>query len=387
MGEGFTEQGIERLRSAAESQVGPARVPGLVALLARGERVHVEAIGELAIGGAPVTRSSLFRIASTSKPITAAATLALAEEGLFALDEPVDRLIPELADRQVMRHMDGPLEETVPAERAITPRDLLTFTFGFGLDTRMFISPTPWPVVNAEKELGLATLGPPDPDEQPDPDAWIANLGTLPLLAQPGERWLYNTGASVLGVLLARASGQPLEEVLRTRIFEPLGMRDTGFWTKDTDRLATSYRPGPEGLTVWDQPDGRWSRQPSFCDGASGLLSTVDDLLAFGRMLLSGGGGVLTPEAARAMCSDQLTDAQRSHGGLGPDFFNGRSWGFCQAVMDSGVFGWDGGLGTSWLVDPTRDVVIIVLTQRMFEDPGLPKAHRLIQAAAYDALV
>ena len=385
-GEGLSGQGLQHLHNLAERQVGPERLPGLVALIARGDDVHVEAIGELSVGGAPVTRSSLFRIASTSKPITAAATLALVAEGLISLDEPVDRLIPELADRRVMVHMDGPLDETVPAVRAITTRDLLTFTFGFGMDVAMFSSPTPWPVVNSEKELKLATLGAPDPGEQPGPDTWIANLGTLPLLAQPGERWLYNTGASVLGVLLARAAEQPLEDVLRTRIFEPLGMRDTAFWTSDTERLATAYRPAPDGLEAWDEPDGRWSSPPAFCDGAAGLLSTVDDLRAFARMLLQDGGDVLTPEAARAMCSDQLTDAQRSRGGLGPDFFNGRSWGFCQAVMDSGAFGWDGGLGTSWLVDPIRDLTVIVLTQRMFDDPGLPKAHRLIQAAAYDAL-
>ncbi len=386
MDEGLSESGIARLHEVAEGQVGSSGVPGLVALVARGEQVHVETAGQLSLGGAAVQRTSLFRIASTSKPIVAAATLALLGEGLLSLDEPVDRLLPELADRRVLLQMDGPLQDTVPASRAITARDLLTFTFGFGMTVAMFMAPKPWPVASAEKELRLTTLGPPDPDLQPDPDTWIANLGTLPLLAQPGERWLYNTGASVLGVLLARAAEQPLADVLRTRIFEPLGMRDTAFWTTETERLATSYRAGPDGLAVWDEPGGRWSRPPAFGDGASGLLSTVDDLLAFARMLLAGGGEVLTPAAARSMCADQLTDAQRSHGGLGPNFFSGRSWGFCQAVTDSGAFGWDGGLGTSWLVDPASELTIIILTQRMFDDPGLPRAHRLIQAAAYDAL-
>ncbi len=131
----------------------------------------------------------------------------------------------------MLRRIDGPLEDTEPAQRAITPRDLLTFTFGFGLAVEMFSAPTPWPVVEAASALQLATLGPPDPAVQPDPDTWIARLGSLPLVAQPGQRWLYNTGAQVLGILLARAAGQPLNEVLRTRIFEPLGMRDTGFFT------------------------------------------------------------------------------------------------------------------------------------------------------------
>jgi CubicO group peptidase (beta-lactamase class C family) len=282
--------------------------------------------------------------------------------------------------------MDGPLDETVPATRAITTRDLLTFTFGFGMVFAMFMSPTPWPVVAAAEELKLSTIGPPNPDVQPDPDTWIANLGTLPLLAQPGERWLYNTGASVLGVLLARATGEPFADVLRTRVFEPLGMYDTGFWTAHTDRLATAYRPTPDGLIMWDEPHGAWSRAPAFGDGAGGLVSTVDDLLAFARMLLAG-APVLSPDAARAMTSDQLTDAQKAHGGLGPDFFSGRSWAFCQAVLDSGAFGWDGGFGTSWLVDPAHELAMIVLTQRMFETHRLPQVHRDIQSAAYTALV
>jgi CubicO group peptidase (beta-lactamase class C family) len=328
----------------------------------------------------------LFRIASTTKPITAAASLALAGEGLFDLDEPVDRLLPELADRRVLIAMDGPLDETVPADRPITARDLLTFTFGFGMVLDMFTTPGPWPVVAEADRLRLATTGPPQPEVQPDPDTWIAGLGSLPLLAQPGERWMYNTGASVLGVLAARAAGQPFADVLRTRVFEPLGMKDTAFWTAQTGRLATAYMPTPDGLVVTDAPDGAWSKPPAFGDGAAGLISTVDDLLAFARMLLGGGAPVLSADAARAMTTDQLTPAQKAHGGLGDGFFKGQSWGFCQAVLDSGAFGWAGGLGTTWMADPARDLTVIVLTQRQFESASTPVAHGDIQAAAYAAL-
>src|SRR5690348_15749327 len=246
---GLTPAGLKGLHAAAGRHVGEDRVPGLVALVARGGQVHVEALGRLA-----VARDAIFRIASTTKPITAAVTLAVAAEGLIGLDEPVDRLLPELAGRRVLRAMDGPLDDTVPAARAITIRDLLTFTFGFGMVGEMFASPTPWPVVAATDELRLATIGPPDPPVAPDPDPWIAGLGSLPLLAQPGERWMYNTGAQVLGVLVSRAAGQPFSEVLTTRIFEPLGMRDTGFWTADAPRLATAYQPTPGGLVVLDEP-------------------------------------------------------------------------------------------------------------------------------------
>jgi CubicO group peptidase (beta-lactamase class C family) len=377
----------EQVRAAAEPQVGDSGVPGLVALVAQGDEVHVETLGNLSVGGEPVRRDSLFRIASTTKPITGAATLAVIEEGLIGLDEPVDRLLPELAERRVLARMDGPLDETVPAERPITTRDLLTFTFGFGMIGDMFGAGTPWPVVAAARERKLGTIGPPNPDLQPDPDTWIAGLGSLPLLHQPGERWMYNTGASVLGVLLARATGQPFADVLRTRLFDPLGMRDTAFWTSDTGRLATAYRRAYDGMVVWDEPDGQWSRPPAFGDGAAGLVSTADDLLAFSRMLLAGGGSVLPPDAVDAMRTDQLTDGQKALGGLGPDFFEHKSWSFCQAVYDGGSFGWNGGFGTSWLADPARDLTVIVLTQRVFESAELPQAHRDIQAAARGDLV
>jgi CubicO group peptidase (beta-lactamase class C family) len=374
------------LHDAAQRQVGDDRAPGLVALAAHGDQVQVEALGTLAIGGAPVTRDSIFRIASITKPITAAAVLALAAEGLLHLDEPVDRLLPELAGRRVLRRMDGPLEDTVPATRAITVRDLLTFTFGFGMTMDMLRAARSWPVVAAAGRARLATLGPPDPDVQPDPDTWIAALGELPLLAQPGERWFYNTGASVLGVLAARAAGRPFAEVLASRLFEPLGMRDTAFYAADTSRLGPAYRPGPGGrLIVWDEPGGAWSRPPAFGDGAAGLVSTADDLLAFGRMLLRGGDGVLPAAAVQAMTTDQLTPAQRAHGGFTPGFFDTTSWSFCMAVHADGSYGWDGGFGSSWLVDPARQLVMIVLTHRALDGPGTPRSHLEIREAAYAA--
>lgn len=387
MPKAFTTEGIDRLSEVAASHTGKDRIPGLVALVASGDEVHVEVQGSLSVDGPRTKRDSLFRIASTTKPITGVATLALIEEGLFGPEDPVDKWLPELADRHVLRTMDGALDDTVPATRPVTVRDLLTFTFGFGMCVEMFTAAVPWPVVQAANRLHLATLGPPDPEEQPDPDSWIRALGTLPLFAQPGERWLYNTGASVLGVLLARATGIPFADVLRTRVFEPLGMSDTGFHALDTSRLATAYAPTPDGLVVWDPPDGKWSRSPAFGDGGAGLLSTGDDLLAFSRMLLGRGNPVITRASIKAMTSDQLTPRQKQ-GTAG--FLDGRGWGYCTSVLTdgprAGAFGWDGGLGTSWLVDPSRDLVVIVLTQRMFESAQAPQVHGDLQDAAYAAL-
>ncbi len=362
----LTADGLARLHKVAAGHVGADQVPGLVALVARGGQVHAEALGSLTIGGPAVQRDSLFRIASLTKPVTGVATLALAAEGLFRLDEPVDRLLPELANRRVLRQMDGPLDDTVPAHRAIIVRDLLNYTFGFGDEWAMFGAAEPWPVMAEQSRLRLATLGPPDLAHQPDPDAWIAGLGSLPLLAQPGKRWFYNTSASVLGVLCARATGQPFGDVLRSRVFEPLGMRDTGFWTTQTSRLATAYEPAAGGLRVWDEPAGIYSQPPPFGDGAAGLLSTADDLLAFSRMLLRGGAPVLAADAVAEMTRDQLTPEQKSYGGLGPGFFDAASWGYSVAVVTAGeragAFGWAGGFGSTWLADPARDLTVLVLT-------------------------
>jgi len=386
MADKLTKAGLEDLRRVAARRVGPDQVPGLVALVGAGGQVHVETLGTLAVGGLPVERDSLFRIASTTKPVTGTATLALIEEGLIGLDDPVDTLLPELAGQRVLARPDGSLDDTVPAARPVTARDLLTFTFGFGNVAEMFTATEPWPIQTAVEELHLGALGPPDPANKPDPDTWMARFGSLPLMAQPGERWMYNAGAVVLSVLLARAAGQSFGNVLRTRIFEPLGMQNTAFWTNEADRLATAYAATPGGLTVIDPPEGAWSKPPAFEDGAAGLVSTVDDLYAFARMLLTGGAPVLAPESVAAMTIDQLTSAQKARGGLGPDFFAHQSWSYCQAVRDTGAFGWDGGYGTSWLVDPTRDLIVIVLTQRLFDSPAPPAIHGEIQAAAYAAL-
>ncbi len=384
----LSRDGLERFAEVAADHVGPDKIPGLVALVARDEHVHVETLGSLCVGGPPVSRDSQFRIASTTKPVTGAVIMALVDEGLVRLEDPVQKWLPELADRRVLQSMDGPLGDTVPAPRPITVRDLLTFTFGFGMVAEMFMAPQPWPVVQAATELRLGTLGPPNPDGQPDPDTWMARLGSLPLMAEPGRRWMYNTGASVLGVLAGRAAGMPFTDVTSSRILEPLGMRDTAFWAPDVSLLATAYVSTADGLEVWDPPDGQWSHPPAFADGAAGLVSTVDDLLAFARMFLVAGAPVLSETAVAQMTRDQLTQAQRA--GTVDAFLHGRSWSLCQSVITegprAGAFGWDGGLGTSWLVDAARSLVVIVLTQRLWATSDPPAVHVELQDAAYAAL-
>src|SRR5579872_3895872 len=249
---------LDRLHDIMAAHVERGTAPGLVSVVARRGEAQVDALGVTAVGGATaVTADSIFRIASMSKPVTAVATLILIEECVLRLDEPVQRLLPELADRRVVRRIDGPIDNTVPAERPITVRDLLTFRMGFGA----YFGASP--VNAAAAELQVA-VGPPQPSQPPAPDEWMRRFSTLPLMCQPGARWLYHTGADVLGVLIARASGQPFETFLRQRIFEPLGMHDTGFFVPEADRhrLVTSYMTDPDtgALVLNDEPSGQWSR-------------------------------------------------------------------------------------------------------------------------------
>jgi len=343
-------------------------VPGIVALLARRGELHTHAIGARSRGGPPISRDTIFRIASMSKPVTAVAAMILVEECRVRLDDPVDELLPEFADRRVLQDPRGPLEDTAPAHRPITLRDLLTFTLGLG-------HILPWgdaPIMKACHERGILT-GPPRPDSTPGPDEWMRRLGQLPLAYPPGERWLYDLGTDVAGVLIARASGQSLGSFLRERIFDPLGMKDTAFFVPEPaiDRLATSYMD----VVFDDARGGQWSHPPAFPSGSGGLVSTADDYFAFCRMMRDGGRPILSRAAVELMTANHLNKTQRE----GTELFLGtdKGWGFGMAVFTQrtslasapGRFGWDGGLGTSAYTDPNEDLIGILLTQQAWTSP------------------
>jgi CubicO group peptidase (beta-lactamase class C family) len=397
---GLSKVRLGHMHGVMAGYVERGDVPGIVTLVSRRGEVHVDAIGMKAVGGSdPIRRDTIFRIASMTKPITATAAMILVEECKLRLDEPVDRLLPELADRRVLKRLDGPLDEVVPANRPITVRDLLTFRMGFGI----VMAPSgTYPIQNAVSEL-LIFQGPPRPQAPPPPDEWIRRLGTLPLMHQPGEKWMYNTGSDVLGVLIARASGQPFEAFLRERIFEPLGMKDTAFRVPAAklDRLATSYwtNPATASLELYDSAEGgQWSRPPAFPSGGGGLVSTVDDYLAFGQMMLEqgrhGSERILSRPSVETMTTDQLTRDQKAVSGLVPGYFDSHGWGFGVSVVtrredlaDSvGRFGWDGGLGTSWSSDPQEDLVGILMTQRAWTSPNPPDVCRDFWTLAYQAI-
>jgi CubicO group peptidase (beta-lactamase class C family) len=388
------------LGHALNGYVARGQVPGIVAAVEREGRRYVEPFGVKAIGGNnPVGRDTLFRIASMTKPITAAAAMILIEDKQLHLDEAVDRLLPELARRRVLRRIDAPLDDTVPATRAITVRDLLTFRMGLGI---VFAQPGTYPIQRAMEELRLGQ-GRPSPSAMPAPDEWIRRLGTLPLVHQPGEGWMYNTGADVLGVLLARAARKPFETFLEERIFGPLGMADTGFSVPRTkiNRLVESYVVNPQtgALERYDAAkDGQWSHPPAFPSGGAGLVSTIDDVVAFGRMMLNGGTHddkrVLSRESVTLMTSDQLTPAHKAAAQWVPNYFDQHGWGFGMAVVtktddlrrSSGSFGWDGGLGTSWYSDPAKQLLGVLLTQRAWTSPDPPDVCRDFWLAAYGGM-
>jgi CubicO group peptidase (beta-lactamase class C family) len=369
---------VPELRALMAGEVAQQKLPGAVWLVAEGDDVVVDSVGVSAIGGStPMRRDTIFRIASMTKPLTAAAVMMLVEEGKLELEAPVVRWLPELDNRQVLRRLDGPLAETVPAARAITVRDLLTFTLGFGLlfDEQL-------PIQRAIDERKLVN-GAPVPMTPHGFDAWMASFGTLPLMHQPGERWMYNTGSLLQGVLVQRASGQSFDTFLEQRLFAPLGMRDTGFHVP-ADKLArfagcgvfTDPATGPVRMDA-DGAASAYASKPVFPSGAAGLVSTVDDYLAFARMLLADGvhqgRRLLSAASVKEMTRDQLTPAQKeaSANTFFPDFFTTHGWGYGMAVITApdavtptpGRYGWDGGFGTSWINDPNRGLIGIVMTQ------------------------
>ncbi len=371
---GLSGARLDRMRDTMAGHVARGAVPGMVTVVARGGKVRVEAIGETTFeGGGPMRRDAIFRVASVTKPIVAAAAMILVEECVLRLDDPVDALLPELANRRVLRAFDGPLDATEPAARPITLRDLLTFRLGYGAIFEQN------PLAAAMAEAGVAP-GPYLPTFPPD--EYLRRLGLLPLAHQPGERWLYDTGADVLGILIARATEASLGTFLRERIFDPLRMKDTGFHVPadKLDRLPgaywTDFTTGEFGEFDGVR-DSRFAAPPAFESGAGGLVSTADDLLAFGELMLNrgehGGTRLLSRPSVELMTADQITPEQKAASPFFPGFWDTRGWGFGVSVFTRrtnlssvpGQYGWDGGYGTSWYVDPQEGLIGILLTQRV----------------------
>jgi len=366
---------LQRLHHVLDRNAADGRLSAAAWAVARG--------GDVAFGTAgSAAEDTVFRISSMTKPVTAVAALLLVEECVLRLDEPVDEWLPELADRRVLRPGAASIDdETEPARRPITLADLLTFRLGLGMD---FDFTRPQPVLAAMGELGIGA-GPPRPQEPPEPDEFMRRLGTLPLAYHPGERWLYHTGADVLGVLIARAAGVPLGDFLAERVFAPLKMTDTAFSVDAAVLDAGRFGPclGPDG-SVFDPADGQWASPPAFPSGGAGLVSTAADYLAFGHMLLAGGAPLLSRASVAAMTSDHT-------GPVGGN--DAMGWGFCTSVTlrrtglpSPGSYGWAGGLGSSWANDPAEGLVGVVLTDTTFSSPAPPPAVQDFWTCLYSSI-
>ncbi len=393
----FSPARLKRMHAIMQRQVESARLPGLVTLVSRRGEDHVDTIGTFEFGGrVPMQRDTIFRLASNTKPITAIATMILVEECRLRLDDAIDEWLPELKNRRVLRAPDSELDDTVAANRSITLRDLLTFRSGYG-EVFFFVPGSPIHRALVEARLPLASW-----PYAGTNDELMKRLGALPLVSQPGQRWLYHMSGEILGVLVSRVAGKSLGTFMRERIFDPLGMKDTDFSVPASklDRFPPTYiiAPATGQTVIGDAPNsGVYSRPPTFEGGAGGLVSTADDMLALGKMMLGGGvygrERILSRTAIEAMTTDQLGAEEKAISPFFPNFWDAFGWGLGLGVVtrrldvgrNVGSFGWDGAFGTSWWVDPREQMVGILMTQRLPEMPCVPTSVRDFWTAAYQA--
>jgi CubicO group peptidase (beta-lactamase class C family) len=360
------------LRELLIRQVDAGTIPGGVALLGAGD-VEVVTAGVASVGGGPMGAGAIMRIQSMTKAITSVAALRLVEAGRLGLDQSVVDWLPELADRQVLRRPTAELGDTGPARRAITLRHLLTNTSGYG----MVIQDSPL-------QQAMAANG---TEAGPEPPAlgaeeWLRRLADLPLAFQPGEGWRYHHSFGVLGILISRVTGRPLGEHLAEDVFGPLGMTDTALWvTEDKlDRLPAAYRHGEAGLVETEPAGGGFYAGPPPFDVSHGeLVSTAPDYHRFARMLAEGGRvngqPMISPDHLGQMTSDQVPAAVKTADSFfSPGFWDGLGWGFGVAVQTEGPrrgrFGWSGGQGTDFFVDPDGTVGILLTQVEMGAEIG-----------------
>jgi CubicO group peptidase (beta-lactamase class C family) len=394
----FSQARLARMERVMRRHVEEGDIPGVVWAVHRNGETHFGAAGTFRLNGegAPMARDTIFRVASIGKPITAAAAMMLVEDGVLRLDDPVDEYLPELANRKVLKSLESPLDDTVPAKRAITLRDLLTLRLGLGA---IMVWPSVHPIQKAMEERGVA----PGPVlfHAGSQDEFMKRIGELPLVHQPGEGWLYHTGMEVAGVLISRASGKSFGDFLKERIFEPLGMKDSAFYVpaEKQRRLPACYFRDPQtGVFSEFDPSGGtgFLSPPSFEAGGGGLVQAIDDYLVFARMLLGKGevDGVrlLSRSSVELMTTDLISEA---HKAANPFFFpEGGGWGLGMSVatkkvdvfVNPGRFGWNGGFGTSAYADPKEGLIGVLFTQRMMDSPSAPAVFTDFWNQAYAAM-
>ena len=378
---GVTPQALAAARAVTEKAVATGDVPGVVSLIWRkGRLFQLNAVGLRDIERhLPMERTTIFRIASMSKPITVAVALMLVEEGRLRLADPISRWAPEFANMRVLRRSDGPLEDTYPAPRAITIEDLMTHRSGLSYG---FLSQGPLAGALQEK-LGLGL------DSRFSPEAWLKELAALPLAYAPGERFNYGHSIDVLGFIVGRVVGSSLRQVLAERVFEPPGHGRHRFLGSSGQARPVGgalHVGGPGHFAPLPTPSFVAATPPAYTSGGQGLVSTADDYLTFARLLLHlgevNGVRLLQPQSVRRMTTDHLTAAQRRIPSMVADL---KTQGFGlgvslvtdpkayaangQGAGSAGAFGWPGAFGGWWQADPSQDMVTIWLPEVV---PGAP---------------
>ena len=386
---GVSSERLERLTQTLEDYVESGRLAGGVALVARrGQIVYLHAFGERdRESGAPMTADSMFRIASQTKAIVSTAVMMLQEEGALLIRDPVGDYLPEFRETTVAVPRDRGGYDVVPATRPITIRDLLTHTSGYGYGTGV--------AANRWQSAGIQGWYFADRDE-PIAET-VKRIAALPADAQPGERWVYGYSTDILGALVERVSGQPLDRFLEERIFRPLGMTDTHFYVPEDkrDRLAAVYSAAEGGIVraegTGSNGQGAYVEGPrkSFSGGA-GLVSTATDYARFLQMLLNGGelDGVrlLSPKTVELMTVDHLGDVQFRPGeGFGLGFSIVEDLGLRGIPGSVGEFGWGGAYHSTYWVDPAEELVVVYLTQLL--PAGDIDDHDKMRALVYQSIV
>jgi CubicO group peptidase (beta-lactamase class C family) len=370
---GMSAEALAQIPPSLQAVVDAGDLSGFVTLIWRkGEIVQLNTLGHRDVAaGKPMTRDTMFRIASMTKPITSVAALMLMEEGKLSLDDPITKWAPEFANMKVLKSPTGPLDEVYDSPRDITIDDLMTHRSGLAYGFTSI-----GPIAHAyEAALGSPLANP------HAPDLWMARLAELPLSYPPGERFHYSHATDVLGFLVGRIAGTTFQAFLQKRILGPLGMVDTDFWCppEKRDRMARLYRIDPETDKLQDVSFVHEDAQPAFCGGGGGLISTVDDYLKFARLMLNRGelDGVrlISPETHALMTANRLTPEQREIPFMGIPFWMGQGFGLGVSVItdpekqawmgagSEGAFGWPGAFGTWWQADPAEDMVLIYLIQ------------------------
>jgi CubicO group peptidase (beta-lactamase class C family) len=362
---------VSELEAFLVRHIEAGAVPGAVALLG-GRDPEVVAAGVASVDGNPMRDDAIFRIQSMTKAITSVAALRLVEAGRLELDQSLEGWLPELADRRVLTSPAAPLDDTVPAHRPITLRHLLTMRSGYGME----FGETPLRKAMAHN----GTEAGPDPVTL-GADEWLARLAELPLAFQPGEGWRYHHSLAVLGILIARLTARPLGEHLAEDLFDSLGMPDTAFWVprEKLDRLPAAYRHGEGGLVEMEPAcGGFYAGPPPFDVSHAELVSTARDYHRFLRMLVERGRvedvPVISEVHLRQMTTDQVPDGNKTPDSFFPGFWDGTGWGFGVGVETRGPrpgrYGWSGGQGTNFYVDPDGTVGILLTQVEMGQEMG-----------------